>query len=183
MPTDALEKMPSINVISAIPTLCHLSTCNQSIPVMLIKRPIPPPEVAPNALAQKSNDPYAIIQQISTSITSSIGIFGRADLIPPAQADVLVPDPKYLSNPDYAQYAKWIKDSRFYIVALEAGRFLTDEVKFNFLDALCDALAGIIKKLGVSCEHVGRTHDLEHEALESFERGLVHHICLRLHSL
>ena len=176
-----IEKYPSIAILSDSPTSCQLHSHLDPIQVFLIKKPIHFERALDES---KSNKPFSegIMNQISSL---SLSLFSKAGPST-ALSSVLEPEPILLKcqDPNYNAYSTFIKDSRFYLIALETCRFLSDDMKPQLsLDFLSQVMANHIKRTESSLDNIHLLHasSLHHESIDSFLKGLISHILYKSH--
>ena len=185
------DTAPSVAIISETPTLCHLSSLNQSLPALLIKRPIPfKKEGSPKATTQSRPAPSAgtnLMNQIQQSFSPFFTSSQPAAPAEPATTTsttekYLKPEPALASDPAYTSFTKLIRDTRFYSIALDTSRFLSDEKTLTGdLEKMSERFGDWSRKVEDSVESLGSLHGFESGVMDAFLGGLHLHVLTKLH--
>jgi hypothetical protein len=94
--------------------------------------------------------------------------------------DVIAADVR-VHDPDYAGFSQRIAESRFYLVALETKSFL-NHVLSNNADRLSNVITGLgnfVLKINACLSKI----PISSEISESFKRGLMTHVLLKIHPM
>lgn len=95
----------------------------------------------------------------------------------------LKPELVLASDPAYISFTKLIRDTRFYSIALETSRFLSDEkTTTGDLDKMSERFGDWSRKVEDSVESVGNLHGFESGVMDAFLGGLHLHVLTKLHS-
>jgi hypothetical protein len=169
------------------PTLCQITSCDQVLPVLLLRKPIPH---SARKITPKSNTNITnVLTQFSSSI-STFGFLGKPGTVSSDQthkkeelkkADPL--PPRSLSEKDHQTFEKHINDVRFYSINLELTKLLDFDTKqVKRLEDLKARFHSFVDSVSESCHALSAgTHKIGNEILDSFQRGIIHHSLLSLH--
>ena len=136
----------------------------------MIRRPIPESREQESRTDKKEP---TMLKQISNSMPT---FFNKL----PNQMDVLTQDLRIQSS-DYACYCQRVSESRFYLVALETKSFL-NQVIYNNAEKLSNVITGLgnfVSKINGIIAKI----PFNAEIADSFKRGLMSHVLLKIHPM
>jgi hypothetical protein len=185
---DLDKKATSIPVLSMTPTLCQISSYDEVLPVLLLRKPIPS---SARKITPKSNTNIAnVLTQFSSSI-STFGFLGKPVTSSSDQesmkGDTKKSDPlppTLPSDKNIQTFERHINDVRFYSINLELTKLLDlDTKQIKRLSDLKTRFQNFVDSVSDSCHVLSSgTHKINSEILDSFLRGIIQHSLLSLHS-
>jgi hypothetical protein len=141
----------------------------------MIRRPIPEAREYASPRPEKKAPSSAVLAQISNSMPTFFN-----SIKTPNQVDFVAPDAR-IDHPDYVCFSQRIKESRFYLVALETKSFL-NHVLNNNAETLSNVVTGLgnfVSKINSCLSKI----PINSEISESFKRGLMAHVLLKIHPM